>query len=101
MIDYLEQLKKARTAGLPFPAFVQDTDIASVFRMLDPVGHGHISYSQIIIKHQPEKIKIEFHLKHFVKKRMFILDFSLLFILFLYFSRKTRLNELNATFYSQ
>jgi hypothetical protein len=46
MIDYLEQLKKARTAGLPFPAFVQDTDIASVFRMLDPVGHGHISYSQ-------------------------------------------------------
>jgi hypothetical protein len=46
MIDYLEQLKKARTTGLAFPALVEDTDLTSVFRMLDPVGHGHITYSQ-------------------------------------------------------
>jgi hypothetical protein len=46
MIDYLEQLKKARATGLAFPALVQDTDLTSVFRMLDPVGHGYISYSQ-------------------------------------------------------
>lgn len=55
MIEYLEQLKKARATGLAFPALVQDTDLTSVFRMLDPVGHGHISYSQyassIIIFH--------------------------------------------------
>ncbi|CAF4691209.1 unnamed protein product, partial [Rotaria socialis] len=46
MIDYLEQLKKARATGLAFPALVQDTDLTSVFRMLDPVGLGHITYSQ-------------------------------------------------------
>jgi hypothetical protein len=46
MIDYLEQLKKARATGLAFPALVQDTDITSVFHMLDPAGHGHINYSQ-------------------------------------------------------
>ena len=46
MIEYLEQLKKALATGLAFPALVQDTDLASVFRMLDPVGNGHITYSQ-------------------------------------------------------
>jgi hypothetical protein len=46
MIEYLEQLKKARATGLAFPALVQDTDLTSVFRMLDPVGHGYITYSQ-------------------------------------------------------
>jgi len=46
MIDYLEQLKKARATGLAFPALVQDTDLTSVFHMLDPVGHGHITYLQ-------------------------------------------------------
>ncbi|CAF2973461.1 unnamed protein product [Rotaria sp. Silwood2] len=46
MIDYLEQLKKARATGLAFPALVQDTDLTSVFRMLDPVGLGYIAYSQ-------------------------------------------------------
>lgn len=46
MLEYLEQLKKARATGLAFPALVQDTDLTSVFRMLDPVGQGFISYSQ-------------------------------------------------------
>ena len=46
MIEYLEQLKKARTTGLAFPALVQDNDLTSIFRMLDPVGQGYITYSQ-------------------------------------------------------
>lgn len=46
MLEYLEQLKKARATGLAFPALVQDTDLTSVFRMLDPVGQGFITYSQ-------------------------------------------------------
>jgi hypothetical protein len=46
MIDYLEQLKKARATGLSYPALVQDNDLTSVFRMLDPVGHGYITYAQ-------------------------------------------------------
>ena len=54
MIEYLEQLKKARATGLSYPALVQDTDLTSVFRMLDPAGHGYISYSQ----YQSSKITI-------------------------------------------
>ncbi|CAF0725965.1 unnamed protein product [Adineta steineri] len=46
MIDYLEQLKKARITGEALPSLVQDTDLTSIFRMLDPAGHGHITYSQ-------------------------------------------------------
>lgn len=46
MIDYLEQLKKARATGLAYPALIQDTDLTSVFRVLDPVGVGYITYSQ-------------------------------------------------------
>ena len=46
MIEYLEQLKKARATGLSYPALVQDTDLTSVFRMPDPAGHGYITYSQ-------------------------------------------------------
>ncbi|UJR31716.1 hypothetical protein I4U23_019196 [Adineta vaga] len=46
MIDFLEQLKKARLAGLASPSLVQDNDLLSIFRMLDPAGHGHITYSQ-------------------------------------------------------
>ena len=46
MINHLEQLKKARLTGLAFPSLVQDPDLSSIFRMLDPAGHGHITYSQ-------------------------------------------------------
>ncbi|CAF0754338.1 unnamed protein product [Adineta ricciae] len=46
MINYLEQLKKARLAGLASPSLVDDKDLTSIFRMLDPAGHGHITYSQ-------------------------------------------------------
>lgn len=46
MINHLEQLKKARATGLSYPALVQDTDLTSVFRMLDPVGLGYITYAQ-------------------------------------------------------
>ena len=46
MIDHLEQLKKARLSGVAFPSLVQDTDLTSAFRLLDPVGKGFITYSQ-------------------------------------------------------
>jgi hypothetical protein len=60
MIDYLEQLKRARATGLSFPALVQDTDLTSAFRMLDPVGHGYITYSQ----YASSKIIIKYFLKY-------------------------------------
>ena len=46
VIEYLEQLKKARTSGLAFPTLVQDIDLTSAFRLLDPAGQGYISYAQ-------------------------------------------------------
>ena len=46
MIDHLEQLKKARLSGVAFPSLVEDTDLTSAFRLLDPVGKGFITYSQ-------------------------------------------------------
>ena len=46
ILDYLEQLKKARASGLAFPALVQDNDLTSAFRLLDPAGQGYINYSQ-------------------------------------------------------
>jgi hypothetical protein len=67
MIDYLEQLKKARATGLSFPALVQDTDLTAVFRMLDPVGHGYITYSQYASS------KIRFLLTIFISYRCFFL----------------------------
>lgn len=46
IIDYLEQLKKSRASGLAFPTLVQDIDLNSAFRLLDPAGQGYITYSQ-------------------------------------------------------
>ena len=46
VIDYLEQLKKARASGLAYPTLVQDIDLNSAYRLLDPAGQGHITYSQ-------------------------------------------------------
>ncbi|CAF1306521.1 unnamed protein product, partial [Didymodactylos carnosus] len=46
MIDFLEKLKKAQSSGFAHPSLIQDNDINSIFRMLDPVGRGYVSYAQ-------------------------------------------------------
>ncbi|CAF0802386.1 unnamed protein product [Rotaria sordida] len=94
MVDYLEQLKKARATGLPFPALVQDTDLTSAFRMLDPVGLGYITYSQYastmealgITKYNTAPTGKD---KDQISSETFCQE------------AKKRLNELNATFFVQ
>ncbi|CAF1421367.1 unnamed protein product [Rotaria magnacalcarata] len=94
MIDYLEQLKKSRATGLAFPALVQDTDLTSVFRILDPVGLGHITYSQYastmenlgITKYNTTPVGKD---ADQISSETFCQE------------AKKRLNELNATFHNQ
>ena len=48
IIEYLEKLKKAKQANINPPTLFEETNIQSIFGMLDPSGKGHISYKQYI-----------------------------------------------------
>ncbi|XP_038047796.1 EF-hand calcium-binding domain-containing protein 10-like [Patiria miniata] len=46
MIDYMEKLKEARTTQLDFPCLFDESNIESVFGMLDPTKKGFITLDQ-------------------------------------------------------
>ncbi|KAK3736393.1 hypothetical protein QZH41_017914 [Actinostola sp. cb2023] len=46
MCNYLEKLKTARTVQRGYPCMYDDTNIRSLFGMLDVTGKGFIAYEQ-------------------------------------------------------
>ncbi|XP_031566111.1 EF-hand calcium-binding domain-containing protein 10-like [Actinia tenebrosa] len=44
--NYLEKLKTARTVQRGYPCLFDDSNIRSLFGMLDVTGKGHINYDQ-------------------------------------------------------
>lgn len=46
MTEMLEQLQKSKTTHMDYPCLFDDSNIQSVFGMLDPTGSGHISLKQ-------------------------------------------------------
>ena len=48
LIEQLEELKKAKGTKRDFPCLFDDTNIQSVFGMLDPTGKGYISHQQYL-----------------------------------------------------
>ena len=46
IIDYLERLKKAKMANLNPPSLFEDSNLQSIFGMLDPSGKGSITFKQ-------------------------------------------------------
>lgn len=48
MIDYITKLKEGRTTQMNYPCLFDDTNIESVFGMLDPTKKGYISLSQYL-----------------------------------------------------
>ena len=46
IIDYLERLKKGKLANLNPPSLLEDTNLNSIFGMLDPSGKGSITFKQ-------------------------------------------------------
>lgn len=46
MIDYIEKLKEARMTQLDFPCLFDESNIESVFGMLDPTKKGFITLEQ-------------------------------------------------------
>lgn len=46
IVEYLEQLRKARLANLNPPSLFEDQNLQSIFGMLDPGNRGFISYKQ-------------------------------------------------------
>ncbi|XP_033647369.1 EF-hand calcium-binding domain-containing protein 10-like [Asterias rubens] len=46
MIDYVEKLKESRTTQLDFPCLFDESNIESVFGMLDPTKKGFITSEQ-------------------------------------------------------
>ncbi|XP_063444619.1 EF-hand calcium-binding domain-containing protein 10-like [Mytilus trossulus] len=46
MIEILEKLQKSRATKLDFPCLFDDTNIQSIYGMLDPTGRGFITLQQ-------------------------------------------------------
>merc|ERR1719158_579902 len=46
LIDTLEKLQKSKTSGLNYPCLFDESNIQSVFGMLDPTGRGYITVKQ-------------------------------------------------------
>ncbi|XP_013415242.1 EF-hand calcium-binding domain-containing protein 10 [Lingula anatina] len=46
LIDQLEKLKNARTTKLDFPCLFDESNIRSIFGMLDPTERGYITLQQ-------------------------------------------------------
>jgi hypothetical protein len=46
LIEHLEQLNAAKTAKVDYPCLFDDSNIRSVFGMLDPTGRGCITLRQ-------------------------------------------------------
>ena len=46
MIESLEKLQKSRATRLDYPCLFDDSNIQSVYGMLDPTNRGFITYQQ-------------------------------------------------------
>lgn len=46
MIEQLERLKKAQRTNIDYPCLFDDTNVQSVFGMLDPTHTGYITLEQ-------------------------------------------------------
>lgn len=46
MANYIQTLKESRTANMNFPCIFDETNIGSVFGMLDPTKKGFITFAQ-------------------------------------------------------
>lgn len=46
MIEILEKLQKSRTSKLDYPCLFDDTNIQSIYGMLDPTQRGYITVQQ-------------------------------------------------------
>ncbi|XP_032764541.1 EF-hand calcium-binding domain-containing protein 10 [Rattus rattus] len=46
LISLLERLKVAKLTGVPFPYFMDNSNIVSMFEMMDSAGKGTISFVQ-------------------------------------------------------
>lgn len=46
IVEYLEKLRKSKLANLTPPSLIEDTNLQSMFGMLDPSGKGYITYKQ-------------------------------------------------------
>ena len=46
IVDYLEKLKKIKLSNLNPPSLIEDTNLTSIFGMLDPSGKGFITFKQ-------------------------------------------------------
>lgn len=46
LIDVLEKLQKSRTTKMDYPCLFDESNINSIFGMLDPVGKGYITLQQ-------------------------------------------------------
>ena len=46
LIETLEKLVKSRSSKLNYPCLFNESNVQSVFGMLDPTGRGHITTKQ-------------------------------------------------------
>ncbi|XP_005099762.1 EF-hand calcium-binding domain-containing protein 10 [Aplysia californica] len=46
LIESLEKLQKSRTSKLNYPCLFDESNISSVFGMLDPTGRGYVTVKQ-------------------------------------------------------
>ena len=46
IVEYLEKLRKSKLANLTPPSLFDETNLQSIFGMLDPSGRGYITYNQ-------------------------------------------------------
>lgn len=72
MIEILEKLQKSRATKLDFPCLFDDTNIQSIYGMLDPTGRGFITLQQYM-----EGITIKTISKQHVKSYMYRINCTL------------------------
>ncbi|XP_065668610.1 EF-hand calcium-binding domain-containing protein 10 isoform X3 [Hydra vulgaris] len=46
MIDYFEKMKSARSSKVNYPCLFDESNLRSLFRIMDPAEKGYISYMQ-------------------------------------------------------
>lgn len=46
MIDYIEKLKISKSAKIDYPCLFDESNVRSLFGILDPAKRGYINHSQ-------------------------------------------------------
>ena len=64
MIETLEKLNKSRTTKRDFPCLFDDSNIQSVYGMLDPTNRGYITLRQYTEGKGMEKMKLRYEQQH-------------------------------------